>query len=51
AGSGALPPYIYEENQKLSGINADVLYEACKRLNIEPEFQIMPAKRLKNSAE
>lgn len=44
-GSGALPPYVYEENQKLKGINVDVLHEACKRLNIEPEFQIMPAKR------
>ncbi len=45
ASSGALPPYIYEENQKLTGINTDVIYEACRRLNIEPEFRIMPAKR------
>ena len=40
-----LPPKVYQEDGQLKGIYIDVIREVCKRLNIEPEFQLYPWKR------
>jgi polar amino acid transport system substrate-binding protein len=39
------PPYQYEENGQLTGITADIVREAARRLNIELEIQVLPWKR------
>jgi len=40
------PPFQYKgENEQVTGIDADIVREVCKRLGIEVKFQPMPWKR------
>ncbi len=45
------PPYQYTEDRKPVGSDVDIAREVCKRLGIEPEFQVMPWKRVLKTAE
>lgn len=45
------PPYQYTEAEKPCGADADIVSEVCIRLGIEPEFQVMPWKRVLKNAE
>ncbi len=40
-----LPPKVYKENGQLTGTYVDIIYEVCKRLNIEPEFRLISWER------
>jgi len=39
------PPYIIVDNGKIKGIHVETIAEICKRLNIEPDIQILPWAR------
>ncbi|KXI29827.1 substrate-binding periplasmic protein [Paraglaciecola hydrolytica] len=45
------PPYNFEENGKIRGINADILNEACAMANVSCEMQIYPWLRAFELAE
>lgn len=46
------PPYQYVEKGQATGIDVDVLREACKQLGLDSEFRVLPWKRiLKNAKE
>lgn len=40
-----LPPKVYTENGELKGTYIEIIREACRRLNVEPEFQFYPWAR------
>ena len=42
---GMSPPYIYDNNGKIVGMDVNVLNEFCKYNGIIPEFQAVPWKR------
>ena len=39
------PPYAYEVKGQLTGIDIDIIKEACRRMEIVPEFRAMPWKK------
>ncbi len=45
------PPYEYMEEGQTHGMDADILREVCRRLNITPEFREYPWKRALRSVE
>ena len=45
------PPYTYVENEKIVGLNIDIVTEACKRLGSEAEIRREPWKRSLRSME
>jgi polar amino acid transport system substrate-binding protein len=40
-----LPPKIFREKGELKGTYVDIIREICKRMNVEPEFEIYPWSR------
>jgi len=42
---GDFPPFQWEEKGKVTGIDADMVSEACRRLGIGLKIQVMPWKR------
>ncbi len=44
-GTAEWPPYVFTENGQPTGIHTEVVLELCKRLNIEPEIQVLPWPR------
>ncbi len=42
---GMSPPYVYEENKAVLGMDLDVVAEFCKKNGITPEFKAYPWKR------
>lgn len=40
-----LPPKVFTENGELKGTYVDIIREACKRMNMEAEFQFYPWAR------
>ncbi len=45
-GDDAFPPYSYEENNKLQGIDVDIIKEMAERLNLDIAIRLVPWKRL-----
>lgn len=45
------PPFEYSENGIVTGINKEIIEEACKRINIKPIFLELPWKRALKYAE
>jgi len=48
---GISPPYVYEEDGQILGMDRDVVAEFCKANGISPEFRALPWKRALNYAE
>ena len=48
---GDFAPFQWEEAGKVTGIDADIIREVCRRLKIEVEFQVMSWKKALKSAE
>ena len=48
---GDFPPFQWEEAGKVTGIDADIIREVCRRLGIGLKFQVMPWKKALKSAE
>lgn len=42
---GMSPPYVYQKDGQLLGMDLDVITEFCKSNGIEPEFKVFPWKR------
>jgi polar amino acid transport system substrate-binding protein len=36
------PPYVIQENSKLSGFDVELVQELCRRVGAEPEFTVVP---------
>ncbi len=45
-GDDDFPPYSYQENGKLVGIDVEIIEEMAKRLNIDITIKLVPWKRL-----
>lgn len=43
--SSEWPPYVFTENGQAAGFHTEIVLELCKRLNIEPEIQVLPWAR------
>ena len=39
------PPLVIVENGQAGGISVDITREACDRLGIRPQFEVLPLKR------
>ncbi|GBC62365.1 amino acid ABC transporter [Desulfonema ishimotonii] len=40
-----IPPNMYQEDGELKGIYIDIIRQACKKLDIDPDFRLYPWKR------
>jgi len=48
---GDFPPFQWEEAGRVTGIDADIIREVCRRLGIGVKFQVMPWKKALKSAQ
>ena len=48
---GDFPPFQWEDAGEVTGIDADIIREVCRRLGIGLKFRVMPWKKALKSAE
>ena len=48
---GDFPPFQWVDGGKVTGIDADIMREVCRRLGIGLKFQVMPWKSALKSAD